>query len=150
MYSMYIINIIYIYHLYYENTSENEIHTWIYIYNWLIWPIKIHDVTLGYIENILEHTHYQHINFPSHLQRNGTLKTIKKYVSVQLSTSHSVKEPDGKQQKGTTPPKFNSSPLKMVVGRRLSYWEGNFSGSMLNFGRVYEWRENQPNPLKPL
>ncbi len=24
----------------------------------------------------------------------------------------------------------------MVVGRRLSYWEGNFSGAMLNFGRV--------------
>ena len=26
------------------------------------------------------------------------------------------------------------SPLKMVVGRLLSYWEGNFSGAMLNFG----------------
>ena len=25
----------------------------------------------------------------------------------------------------------------MVVGRLLSYWEGNFSGAMLNFGRVY-------------
>ena len=24
----------------------------------------------------------------------------------------------------------------MVVGRLLSYWEGNFSGAMLNFGRV--------------
>ena len=23
----------------------------------------------------------------------------------------------------------------MVVGRLLSYWEGNFSGAMLNFGR---------------
>ena len=25
----------------------------------------------------------------------------------------------------------------MVVGRLLSYWEGNFSGAMLNFGRVW-------------
>ena len=25
----------------------------------------------------------------------------------------------------------------MGVGRLLSYWEGNFSGAMLNFGRVY-------------
>ena len=25
----------------------------------------------------------------------------------------------------------------MVVGRRLSYWEGNFSGAMLNFRGVY-------------
>ena len=27
-------------------------------------------------------------------------------------------------------------PWKMVVGRLLSYWEGNFSWAMLNFGRV--------------
>jgi len=26
----------------------------------------------------------------------------------------------------------------MMVGRLLSYWEGNFSGAMLNFGRVYK------------
>ena len=38
--------------------------------------------------------------------------------------------------KRSTPPKFNSSPLKMVVGRPLSYWEGKFSGAVLNFGRV--------------
>ena len=25
----------------------------------------------------------------------------------------------------------------MMVGRLISYWEGNFSGAMLNFGRVY-------------
>ncbi len=24
-----------------------------------------------------------------------------------------------------------------MIGRLLSYWEGNFSGAMLNFGRVY-------------
>ncbi len=24
-----------------------------------------------------------------------------------------------------------------MVGRLLSYWEGNFSGAMLNFGRVH-------------
>ncbi len=24
----------------------------------------------------------------------------------------------------------------MLVGRLLSFWEGNFSGAMLNFGRV--------------
>ena len=27
----------------------------------------------------------------------------------------------------------------MMVGRLLSYWEGNFSGAMLNFGRVFSW-----------
>ena len=32
--------------------------------------------------------------------------------------------------------KFNLAPSKRVVGRLLSYWEGNFSGAMLNFGRV--------------
>ena len=32
--------------------------------------------------------------------------------------------------------KTNIAPLKMVVGRLLSYWEGNFSGAMLNFGVV--------------
>ena len=35
-----------------------------------------------------------------------------------------------------TPLKFNIAPSKRVVGRLLSYWEGNFSGAMLNFGRV--------------
>ena len=31
---------------------------------------------------------------------------------------------------GITPPKFNMySPWKMVVGRLLSYWEGNSSGA---------------------
>ena len=28
------------------------------------------------------------------------------------------------------------SPWKLVVGRLLSYWGGNFSGTMLNFGRA--------------
>ena len=27
----------------------------------------------------------------------------------------------------------------MVVGRLLSYWEGNFSGAMLVFGKVFVW-----------
>ena len=36
---------------------------------------------------------------------------------------------------GVTPPKFNSSPLKNGGWKTiLSYWEGNFSGAMLNFG----------------
>ncbi len=35
----------------------------------------------------------------------------------------------------TTRLKFNSSHLKIVVGRLLSFWEGNFSGAMLNLGR---------------
>ena len=35
------------------------------------------------------------------------------------------------------PPKFNSSPLKNGGWKTsLSYWEGNFSGAMLNFGKV--------------
>ena len=33
-------------------------------------------------------------------------------------------------------PAHTHSPWKTVVGRLLSYWEGNFSGAMLNFGRV--------------
>ena len=34
-------------------------------------------------------------------------------------------------------PKFNSSPLKKSGWKTiLSYWEGNFSGDMLNFGGV--------------
>ena len=36
-----------------------------------------------------------------------------------------------------TPPKFNSSPLKNGGWKTsLSHWQGNFSGAMLNFGRV--------------
>ena len=35
-----------------------------------------------------------------------------------------------------TPPKFNIAPEQKVVGRLLSYWEGNFSGAMLNLGGV--------------
>ena len=34
------------------------------------------------------------------------------------------------------PRSLTARPWKMVVGRLLSYWEGNFSGAMLNFGRV--------------
>ena len=36
----------------------------------------------------------------------------------------------------------------MVVGRLLSYWEGNFSGAMLNFGRVPETGVKKHQPLK--
>ena len=47
----------------------------------------------------------------------------------------------------TTPPNFNSSPLKNGRWKTiLSYWEGNFSGAMLNFGGVYMHCPN--NPLK--
>ena len=35
-----------------------------------------------------------------------------------------------------TLPKFNIAPEKIEVRRLLSYWEGNFSGAMLNFGSV--------------
>ena len=34
------------------------------------------------------------------------------------------------------PRSLAARPWKMVVGRLLSYWEGNFSGAMLNFGGV--------------
>ncbi len=37
---------------------------------------------------------------------------------------------------GLLPQSLTARPWKMVVGRLLSYWEGNFSGAMLNFGRV--------------
>ena len=33
----------------------------------------------------------------------------------------------------------------MVVGRLLSYWEGNFLGAMLNFGRVFP-KKKSPRP----
>ena len=36
------------------------------------------------------------------------------------------------------PPKVSHSPWKIVVGRLLSYWEGNFSGAMLNLGSVLQ------------
>ena len=39
----------------------------------------------------------------------------------------------------------------MMVGRLLSYWEGNFSGGMLNFGRVFMCKcpnfSSKKNPL---
>ena len=31
-------------------------------------------------------------------------------------------------------PKFDIAPEKKAIGRLLFYWEGNFSGAMLNFG----------------
>ena len=43
----------------------------------------------------------------------------------------------GKHSYENTPPKFNSSPLKMVVSKSgISFSSGLFSGSMLNFWRV--------------
>ena len=41
-----------------------------------------------------------------------------------------------------SPLKFNIAPKNYDGWRLLSYWEGNFSGAMLNFGRVnphYGW-----------
>ena len=35
-----------------------------------------------------------------------------------------------------TLPKFNIAPWKMMVGRLLSFWDGIFSGAMLNFQGV--------------
>ena len=34
------------------------------------------------------------------------------------------------------PPKFNIAPEKWMVGRLVSFWEGLFSGAMLNFQGV--------------
>ena len=31
-----------------------------------------------------------------------------------------------------------------MIGRLLSYWEGNFSGAMLNFGRVFVASDSYP------
>ena len=51
-------------------------------------------------------------------------------------------QPLGELQKATGhnwyfyPLEVEHSPWKMMVGRLLSYWEGNFWGAMLNFGRV--------------
>ena len=41
-----------------------------------------------------------------------------------------------------TPRSLSVCPWKMVVGSNLSYWEGNFSGARLSFGRlslIYWW-----------
>ena len=38
---------------------------------------------------------------------------------------------DQRQKALVTPPKFNIAPEKWMVGRLLSYWEGNFLGAML-------------------
>jgi len=35
----------------------------------------------------------------------------------------------------------------MMVGRLLSYWEGNFAGAMLNFGKVLLMEKN-PAPVE--
>ena len=45
-----------------------------------------------------------------------------------------------------TPLKFNIAPEKMVVGRLLSYWEGNFSGAMLNFWKICPRQIGSWNP----
>ena len=37
------------------------------------------------------------------------------------------------------PQSLTARPWTMVVGRQLSYLEGNFSGAMLNFGGVYTY-----------
>ena len=57
-----------------------------------------------------------------------------------------VKQPKNSE---FTPPKLNSefTPEKMMVGRLLSFWEGNFSGAMLNFrwvgiGRMVNYDPN--------
>ena len=47
------------------------------------------------------------------------------------------KIPPGRQV--VTLPKFNIAPWKMMVGKLLSFWEGNFSGAMLNFRWVTVW-----------
>ena len=36
----------------------------------------------------------------------------------------------------------------MVVGRLLSYWEGNFSGAKLNFGRVCDVKKISDPPYQ--
>ena len=41
------------------------------------------------------------------------------------------------------PRSLTARPWKMVVGRLLSYWEGNFSGVILNFGRVIANRQSK-------
>ncbi len=36
-------------------------------------------------------------------------------------------------------PEVKHNPWKMMIGKPLSFWEGNFSGSMFNFGGVSCW-----------
>ena len=46
-----------------------------------------------------------------------------------------------------TPPKINSSPLKNGGWKPiLSYWEGNFWGTMLNFGGVCPFANRKTSP----
>ena len=55
-----------------------------------------------------------------------------------IATGSSKNVPKVRYIKLCTPQKFNSSPLKNDGWKTiLSFWEGNFSGAMLNFRWVY-------------
>ena len=58
----------------------------------------------------------------------------RKTATVELGASASLplKVPD-ERKKIITPPTFNSSPLKMVVGILLSYWDGLFLKDYVSF-----------------
>ena len=62
--------------------------------------------------------------------KSGCEKRHKPYGRVALSKSHAIFF--------VTPPKFNVAPEKwwLEVGSLLSFWDGIFSGAMLNFQGV--------------
>ena len=65
----------------------------------------------------------------------ATLRSLKPHSSSRFSGWWTPNSVDAKATNSDddTPRKFNIAP-----GRLLSYWEGNFSGAMLNFGGVLD------------
>ena len=57
-----------------------------------------------------------------------------KYIRLQSKSHHS------QNSFNRYTPEISHSPSKMVIGRLLSYWKGNFSGAMLNLGGVVDER----------
>ena len=67
---------------------------------------------------------------------------IMNYISTPLKL---VEQHDVSNWKTFTPPKFNITPKKWWERKTiLSYWEGNFSGAMLNFGKVFKRKTQTP------
>jgi len=73
-----------------------------------------------------------------------TLLKCRRWASASYSGAADGRLRNYVGKKQLTSPSLTARPWKMMVGRQLSYWEGNFSLAMLNFGRVYSgectWR----------
>ena len=71
------------------------------------------------------------VNIPAPIDPNMSYGQTKKTPTSNVSSRNL----DRSTWISDTPPKFNIAE-KWMVGRLLSYGEGNFSGAILNFGRL--------------